>query len=138
MLPDPEVAVDDPTIRDDHALWRRVSYLFWERIPGGWRISSEAFANSSDGSGMSVHLVEVADREALSHRELLPEPKDNYGVVTLTAGHVRAHRQIVIREPEPHDPTHAEVIGGKTSKIRKRLRDGAAISFEPPRLATDA
>lgn len=134
MLPDPEVAVDDATIHDDDVLWRRVNYLFWERLADGWRISSEAFANSSDGSGMSVHLVDVAREEGLTHRDLLPDPKENWGVVALTAGQVRALRQIVVREPEPHDPSHAEVVGGKTSKVRKRLRDRASIAFEPPRL----
>ena len=134
MLPEPQVATDDVTVLDDALLWRRVHEDFWERVEGGWRISSSAFDNSSDGSGMSVHLEAVAVAEGVLLERLLPEPQEQYGVVVLTPACVRTNRQIIVREPEPDDPTHAEVIGSKPTKVRKRLRDGASVLRVPPRL----
>jgi hypothetical protein len=125
---------DDTTVLDDAVLWRRVHHLFWQQVQGGWRISSGAFDNASDGSGMSVHLADIAVVEDRSLESLLPDPADEFGMVALTANHVRKQSQIIVREPEPDDPTHAEVIGLKPTKVRKRLRDGAAVVRLPPHL----
>ena len=45
----------------------------------------------------------------------------SFGLVAFTAGLVRVHGQIIVRDPEPEEPAHAAVIGHKSKPLKKTL-----------------
>jgi len=117
--PSPDELEDDATIPDDAIVWRRLS---WKQtadsndVPGTRRLSSGGFDDSSDGSGMSVHLVqpnETIDAFLAS----VSRPDD--GIAVLTVGDIRAIKCGIVRRPEKKDPHHCEITGRVRTK-RKR------------------
>lgn len=94
---------------------------YWRWKEGAWSPDSQAFNNSGDGSGMSVHLASSVLAGGLSAGDVVPDLAV-FGVVALRVGGLRACRQGVIREPEVNDPHHCEVIGSKSSSVRKKIK----------------
>jgi hypothetical protein len=122
---------DDPSIRDEARLWRRISPVFYpiDPVTGKRRLSSAAFDDSKDRSPMSVVL---ADREdAPPTPELWTRSFPGYGVAELTAGGTRAYRQGVAHTPEDGEPAHGSVFGKKTGAVKNRLREIAALLVVP-------
>ncbi len=100
---------------------------------GQWRPISGAFQGSSDGSGMSVHLAEIAHECSLQPNDLLPTsiPATNFGMIDLTVSAVYDEDQVVVRDALPEDPSHANVVGNKTGGRRKRWSKLATVLFLP-------
>ena len=69
-----EPCPDDPTISDDADLWRRIHPNWWvqERKTGRWRVSSQAFKDSSDNTPMSVILA-APGRDPMSALATFPD-----------------------------------------------------------------
>lgn len=125
--------VDDPAIRDDDILWRRVPD--WpdfivkdksdERIR---RVSSAAFDDDVDGDPMSVFVARMTTVEVvLSGHE-------GFGVVEFTAGFVRRPPlgQVVFLAEVDEQPGHAKVAGRKTSGVRRAFARSARWVRRPP------
>lgn len=122
---------DDTNIADAARLWRRIHPLWYQTDPqtGVRRLTSQAFADSVDGSSLSVVLADRPDAPSNPRQWLSRFPE--YGVAELTAGSVRRCNQCVIHTPMPNEPAHGSIVGKKTGAVRNRLRDSAKVLIEP-------
>lgn len=131
--PDDEPAPpDDPTVLDEHMLWRRVTQLTKdEKVPGGVRPSSANFQGSSDGSGMSVtHATDFLDQGGSPEKyfeEYSPEECAMIAVIPVNL--VRQLKQGVIRHATDRDPHHCDVVGKKTKSFPKKILKGSDYIF---------
>ncbi len=128
---------DDPTIRDDAVLWRRVPvdpihYVFDQNL-GRVRPSSAAFEDSPDGTPMSVQLAQIVAETGRGPEDVLVG-YHGFALAAITAGLSRGCRQGVARAPLPDEPAHAVVFGTKTRKIRGRLAKGSQWVIPPSSL----
>ena len=113
--------VDDASIPDDHAIWRRVPPDQAVIEDGRVVPSSGAFCDSSDGSGMSCSLG-LPGRDP---NDLLTGEAPGSGVVSITAGHLRSLGLKLVRRPEIGDPHHVEILGKKPRGARRRIKEVA-------------
>lgn len=121
---------DDPTIADPWGLWRRIFPGWWipdQNHQGEFRLSTQAFDDSRDGTPMSVSIA------AESRQDHLLRNHEGYGLASFTAGHARGCKQILQRAPTPDDPAHAHVVGPKTRSVKRRLLAGTTIVVAPSR-----
>ncbi|MCC6680638.1 MAG: hypothetical protein IT445_07020 [Phycisphaeraceae bacterium] len=130
---------DDPTVKDGWDLWRRIRPEWWvpDKNIGRMKVSSAAFTDSSDGSGMSVHLAELVRNSGGDERDVLA----NYagcGLASFKASVARKHGQGIYRHPRPEDPSHAEVFGPKPRSVQRALAKECVVLIEPgPPLQTE-
>ena len=137
---------DDLTIQDDDWLLRRINPHSGHMVKGKYdetkrRLSTAAFRDSSDGSGMSSHLESVVIEESGTPIAVLTEYPDWY-LVRLRAGRLRELGLSLVRlQGKP--PDHVFVEGEKKKKItidgrKKRvcdvLRDECEWVVIPPDL----
>lgn len=113
-------------------VWRRVPRDQWKSVDGLTRPSSGAFSDSSDGSGMSVHVQAVAEAHGLRPADLLPAPAAEFGMVGLPVVTLLEDAQTVLPDPLPTDPTHANVVGRKTRGCQRRWARQAAVLVPLP------
>jgi len=111
---------DDPSITNDTELWRRVhpSQVVSDGA-GGYRPSSAALDNDSDGDPMSILISTVMEEYGLAPEHAL-EGRTGYSLVGFTAGLARGYDQKIARSPEPEQPAHGFVVGYKPHAIRKK------------------
>ena len=124
---------DDPTIRDDAALWRRIPpcHFVPDDNVDGVRPSSAAFKDHPDGSPMSVLLAEIVAETGRGAREVLAG-HEGYGLRTFTAGLARECEQGIARMVLADEPAHAEVFGKKPKSVRKKLAKESEWVLPPP------
>ena len=127
---------DDPTIRDECELLRRVPInpkvnVIWDGNQGRWRPSSASFKDHPNGTPMSIVLRDELDNRGREPSEVLIG-HDNFALAAITAGFAREHQQRVAREPLPEEPAHGIVIGEKKKASRKMAK--AAQWVLPPDL----
>jgi len=93
--------VDDPTIGDDEALWRRIA-------PSQIRVDEngqeEPISGAFNGTEISVHIASLTTRQAVQARYA------HHRIVALTAGDARAAGYAVKRDPQEDDQSHALII----------------------------
>ena len=123
--PEPD---DDLTIHNPAELWRRIFPDWWvlDKNLGEFRLSTQAFENSKDGTPMSVTIA----AECPGQNHMLSRFK-GYGLASFTAAHVRKCGQTLQRDPAPEDPAHAYVVGKKTGSVKKCLLRGTTIVVIP-------
>ena len=131
-----EDLVDDPTIRDNFRLLRRIPaefnrYIVWNHNVGEWRISSMAFADHPSGSPMSVQIKEVLAEYGLGVESVLVGHEQGYAVAYFCAGEARELGQAIERDPIDGDPAHAHVVGKKTKSIKKKFSRLARWEIPP-------
>ena len=102
-MPPPE-RIDDPSVRDNECLWRRVHPrdIIRDSESGELRPTSAAFRPSDE---MSVDIGSLTTAEAV----LSNYP--HHSLIEFTAGIVRKEGGIVVRDPLPDNPSHALVCG---------------------------
>lgn len=126
--------LDDPSISDDVALYRRVHpqlHVQWDENRQCRRFTSAAFQNTSRTLDMSVALGDTLAKRGREPDSVLAEWPDWY-LVSLTAGRVRAHEQGVLRDPLLSDPVHGNVVGEKPPPRRRALSREASWVVAPP------
>jgi hypothetical protein len=108
---------DDPRIKDSAELWRRIHPMWVKREETRFRVTSQAFQNSEDGSPMSVDQAELSTPE----NSLKGHP--DYSLVGFTAGFARGEcNQKISPYPFPDNPAHTYVVGQKSSSVRKKIQ----------------
>ncbi len=81
---------------------------------------------------MSVHLGQVAADRDIQPRDVLPQQEpEKFGMVSLGVGLLYELEQVVLPDPEPLDPTHAVVVGAKTTSRQRRMSREASTMFYP-------
>lgn len=118
-------------IPDEAELWRRIRPE-WV-VPGKDgepRPTSQAFQNLSASGQMSVHLADVVRARGQSASGVLAG-MPGFGLVSLTAGLVRQHGQVIEEAPETADPSHAHVIGAKRKPTRRAFAKAAEWVVKP-------
>jgi hypothetical protein len=127
--------VDDPSVLDDQRVIRRIPPI-WRVVDhnnNSWRVSSAAFANSSDGSPTSVSLeTEMPPLGQIASR--MEQQFPGYSLAALTVAVARANAQGVQRDPTAEDPSHALLFGKKTDGIKSRLAKACVWVFHPPHI----
>lgn len=110
---------DDVTILNESALWRRIrpEQTIFDANLGRLRPTSDAFGNSSDDSGMSVIIGDQVLEEGRTPQQLLHD-FPGFSLAAFQALLARERGQIIIRDPIPEEPAHAEVIGKKTGSVK--------------------
>ena len=129
---------DDLTISDDDRLFRRVppNLIVWNDNAGAPEVSSAAFFDSSDGTGMSVSVESVLRDEGLTERDVL-RGYDGFVLVAIAARLVREQGQVIVKKPTDSDPAHAEVIGRKTRGTRRTFKRNALWIVAPSESSMD-
>jgi hypothetical protein len=124
---------DDPTISDDFTLWRRIhpDWIVPDNNAGSLRVSSAAFADSPDGTPMSVLLSEVVRATGRGERDVLLG-FDGYALASITAGQARQCQQGIARSPLPTEPAHAHVCGLKSKPLKRCMARCAVWAIPPP------
>ncbi|MEE8435807.1 MAG: hypothetical protein V3S64_13570 [bacterium] len=125
--------MDDPTIKDDWMLYRRIVSDWFvpdPKTPSGRRITSQAFNDSSDGTSMSIQIEQEMENFGLTIEDILKNYPD-LGLASFSAGFARSQKQGVIRKPLDMDPAHGEVVGEKPRSIRRIFAENANIIIEP-------
>jgi hypothetical protein len=121
---------DDPSIRDQDDLWRRIQpeWIIFDEALGRNRPSSAAFQDSSDGTAMSVDLAKLRSGTA---EALASYP--GHGLASFTAGFARRDcRQGVDHTPEEGGyDAHASVWGDKPKSVRNRFAKAANLIGRP-------
>jgi hypothetical protein len=91
------------------------------KAPGGRRVSTLAFQNSTEGNrGMSVDLEGSIIEAGLNAASFVTTPRFT-GSVWFTAGHLRSESFLVGYDPLPDNPHHGEVWGSFTRGRRNGL-----------------
>jgi hypothetical protein len=131
---------DDETIGRGDPLWRRIPP--WHVVDngvGGFRISSAAFDDDTDGHPMSVILGAEVQRAKRDPRSCL-EGCAQFGLASITAGFARDLGQGVQRNPLEVEPAHALAFGRKTKSVRKQFATAATNAWviKPPAEVIDA
>ena len=125
--------VDDPTIENDAALWRRICPIWFvvDKNRNSIRVSSAAFDDHPNGTPTSVILAEIYK---LTGREALDAlaGHEGYALASITAGFARLCAQGVARDPLPDESAHAFVFGRKTKSIKRKLATGSHWVIPPP------
>ncbi len=126
-MPAVDVNEDDPSIRDEAILLRRLprDWVVWDANRGSHRVTSQAFQNLPGKNAFSAFL----ETECLGIESIL-EGYDGYGIASFSVGHVRTCGQGVVRIEETL-PGHAHVIGDKPRRVRKLLSGKAIVVHKP-------
>ena len=127
--------VDDGTIGHDCRLLRRIAAkpeltIVWDSNLARWRPSSAAFADSPDGSPMSVVLGSELEAAARQPESVLAG-HDGFALAYITAGFVREQNQGVVRDPIPEEPAHGLVVGEKPKPVSRKMAKAAIWVVEP-------
>lgn len=125
--------VDDPSIRDEEVLWRRV-LPEWTTMKGGtFRPTSQTFKDRRSYE-LSVHIASLTTIDKV----LAAYP--GQGIVAITAGDVRSLgsyaivRDPIINDPDlPDDPSHALICPSPTGSAASSLARLAVWVREPQR-----
>jgi hypothetical protein len=111
---------DDSTITAEAVVWRRLTLEQTpedSKRPGSRRLSEGGFDDSRDGSGMSVHLVQVGETID-AFLTMVGRPAD--GVAELSVRDIREAGYGVVRRVDERDLHHCEVTGAIRSKVKRR------------------
>ena len=135
---DDSEVVDDKSIQDDTLLYRRVlnqpdppvKQIIWDGNLNCWRPSSAAFDNHKDGSGMSVALGDALAKNGLSPESVL-DGHEGFSLVCFEASVPRAKQQKIIRKPLVNDPAHGEVVGKKTTSVKRAMVKSSRWVVQP-------
>jgi hypothetical protein len=126
-----DLATDQAHIPDGAIVWRRIpSWPDWtvhDDNLGRLRPSSLAFKDDRDGSHMSMYLADGGN----TIEEIMAGHED-FGLAQLYARELRAYGLTIVRRPEPNFPSHIEVEGEKTSRLRSALAKAATWVIRPP------
>ena len=127
--------VNDPTIRNEAARWRRIApcHLVRDDNLGELRPTSAAFTNSSDGSPMSILIAAIVQDTGRDPSDLL-KPFPGYSLASITAGLARDQNQAVLRDTfgdDPTEPAHGYVAGHKTKAVKRALSRNATWIVPP-------
>lgn len=123
---------DDASIPDGAVVWRRLDWSQTaddEDNPGLRRLSSGGFTDSSDGSGLSVHLVQPGES---IEEWLRQQGRERDGLAMLTVREIRVAGLGVIRRPEPNDPHHCEITrrfgtSGKKKALHRIAKENGLL-----------
>ena len=110
---------DDLSITNDAQVWRRVpdTRIVVDDDTGERRPSSQAFNDDDHADPMSVYLADTVQRSNRSPESIL-ESFPGYGLVAVTAGHIRDCQLGIFRSPTAKDlrmrrslaPRHAKCV----------------------------
>jgi hypothetical protein len=127
MTPD-----DDASVPDECGLYRRILPSPDQVVPdenrGCYRVSSAPFLKKRE---MSVVLEDRLRADGREPSDALRNHPGQY-LIRLGAGFVRAHGQIVVRNPQPDEPAHGDVIGEKPRRIARAFAAAACWVVAPP------
>ncbi len=132
--------VDDPSITDDEALWRRITprpTLIVEGEDGKPRPSSGAFIDRETGE-VSVHRAKLTTLEQV----LTGHP--GVGVAEINAGLPRSLGHALVPDPTEDDPSHALICPppsagtGRRKTDARRMATAATWVFPPPSVSEEA
>ncbi len=117
---------DDPTIRDECELLRRVPikpavHIIWDDNQKRWRPSSASFQDHPNGTPMSIVLRDELENAGRNLDEVLIG-HDDFALAAITAGTARENQQRVARDPLPEEPAHGLVIGKKKKAKREMAK----------------
>lgn len=116
--------IDDLSIADETALWRRVNQSMFDVDPAG-RLTLQSFAFKAPGDELSMDIsTETTAEKVLAAG--LPAQK----IVSIKVGELRRLGYIIVRDPEPNDPAHVLVLPapGKSKKQKHLDRKAMALS----------
>lgn len=136
---------DDLTIPDEAIIWRRVPLipnLYVETPPGSGtlRPSSAVFRDETEEPQTKEKLHEVSCHLAeLTSRERVLQDYPNCNITAITAGLARQHDMMIVRRPEPDDPSHIVMIPKSTvnkriDKCSRKIAHEASWEFTLPGL----
>ena len=119
---------DDLTISDDEWLWRRVlvddpSHVQRNPVTATPEISSGAFKSRTVLTSVAIASLTTPQDFVAGY------PKHSF--VAVTARTVRETGCIIVRDPKPDDPAHANIIGTKRA-------DGLLTGAEAKKIANHA
>ena len=119
----PDYVDDRDGIPDETELLRRIRpdvIVPDAKQASGFRLSSQAFEDSKDGTPCSVSVRHLAPPVAE-----ICQRYPGYSVALITAQQARDQRQAVCLWPVEREPGHAYLAGPKTPAVRRALASAA-------------
>lgn len=131
MQQDPPHPLDDPSVEDDHDIWRRVhpSQIVYDSNLQRSRATSGAFQDSGDGSPTSVLIAKMVLESGRSATDVLTGIVGE-GVVRIAAGDAREKGILIHIEEDDGEKAHAYLVGKKTRSVQNHLA-GKAVWVIP-------
>ncbi len=131
------------SVSSDDQGFRRVRPLHLVKDPkvvGGWRASSAAFEDDSDGASMSVYLRSIVLDIGLTDKDVVAGKETKWAVAAIPIQVLVEEEQVVEPDPivnalvsHPCDPAHALVNGVKKPKTRReRISKASPLVFIVP------
>lgn len=117
-MADENEIVDDATILDEQKFLRRIHYD-WIVAEDGSPESSNFDAKRSD-NGLSLTIW--IDEQSLAAAQM---GHDGFGLMSLTAAHLREQGFKLVRSPEHGNDHHCDAEGPVSNKSAKRLKQKA-------------
>jgi hypothetical protein len=100
--------------------------------PGIWRLSTQAFENSSDRyGGCSVLLANLLAEAQVSIDDIVAE-RGALGAIKLAVSEIRVRSLQVGFDPLPDDPFHGQIWGKITKGVSKGLLGVSSWAVEVP------
>lgn len=116
MVDDPRQ--DDPTIRNDDRLFRRVQPNWLIPEPDGSQRPSSAVFKAPE---LSINIESLMIQQGRAPEDTLTKYPGEY-LTAVTAGQVRVYKHPIVKETEPpHDPAHGLVLGKKKDSFANAM-----------------
>lgn len=124
---------NDPTVRDDVALLRRIPHwhFHFDTRLGRMRPRSAAFEDDADGDPMSVYRRDIIGAEGGDVRRVMIG-HEGFALTSLAAGQFRSMEQTVFPDPLPEESSHAKICGPKPERVRRWFAKHAVWVIPPP------
>ena len=111
--------------------------VIWRRVPPAWIVNDEnlgrrrptsaAFDDHRDGTSMSMYIAGAGNTV-----DDVMKGHDGYALASVTFDQLSRKNLRVIHDPLPGFPSHVEVVGRKTKRIKSDLAKEAAWVVLPP------
>ena len=131
---------DDKPISNETNLLRRIApvyYIEGSTLGTGFRVSSAAFKNDKNSVPPGFSVV-IEDLTPHTHEQIALMKSISHGLVSLTVGIVREHKQTVKHSPNDREPGHGDVIGDKPKEVRDIFAALCRVLIEPNSLNRDS
>jgi hypothetical protein len=126
-----EATDDEAEVDDETLLWRRVpswpDWTVFDENLGRVRPSSIAFDDNKNGTSMSAFLEGYGNTV-----EDILRNHESFFLAAVSVGFVRSHDLTVVHDPLEGLPSHVEVRGAKTKRVRSALAKAAVWIVPPP------
>lgn len=135
-MPDDLPQQQKSDVPSDHLLWRRIPKQFYledDNSESGYRISTQAFSNTTGTNGMSVINGTELREQGRTESDVFAAYNENscFLIAEFSVKLAESLNQIVVRDAIPEEPCHCEVEGAKPRSVKKDFANMSSKIHRP-------